>query len=118
MTITPIALDRVADRLRALSDPTRLNIVRFLGDGECCQCDIRDDLGTAQPLLSFHLKVLREAGLIRGRRRGKWVFYSIRQEALAEIASLVTELMTTRTSARCCGAPNQADSTTAQPRRT
>ena len=103
-------MNRLADRLQALSDNTRLHIVGMLGSGECCQCDIKDELGTAQPLLSFHLKVLREAGLIRSRRRGRWVFYSLCREAIAEIETFLEQLNAAGAASTCCGGPEQAES--------
>jgi ArsR family transcriptional regulator len=62
---------------KALSDETRLKIVKLLEHGELCVCDIVAALGTIQPKISFHLGVLKEAGLIKDRKQGKWVHYSL-----------------------------------------
>ena len=62
---------------KALSDETRLRIVKLLEGGELCVCDIVAALGIIQPKVSFHLNVLWEAGLIRDRKQGKWMHYSL-----------------------------------------
>lgn len=62
---------------RALSDETRLRIIKLLEQGELCVCDITAALDMAQPKVSFHLSVLKEAGLIKDRKEGKWIHYGI-----------------------------------------
>ncbi len=62
---------------KALSDETRLRIVKLLEYGELCVCDIVAALGTIQPKVSFHLSTLKEAGLIKDRKQGKWIHYSL-----------------------------------------
>ena len=88
------ALDRSqAMRLfHALSDPTRLGIVRKLRQGERCVCELTDALDAAQSRLSFHLKVLKDAGLVSDRREGRWVYYELRREALEELSTAVADL--------------------------
>ncbi|MBF0459728.1 MAG: metalloregulator ArsR/SmtB family transcription factor [Nitrospirae bacterium] len=61
----------------ALSDETRLRIIKLLEMGELCVCDITAALDMSQPKVSFHLSALKEAGLIRDRKDGKWVYYSL-----------------------------------------
>ena len=78
-------LDRMADLCHALSDGTRLRILAMLREGERCVCELQDDLDVAQSRLSFHLKVLREAGLVSDRREGRWSYYAIVPAALAEL---------------------------------
>jgi ArsR family transcriptional regulator len=76
----------------ALSDPVRLRVLSMLADsasGEVCVCDFVDPLGKSQPTISHHLKVLSEAGLVRGDRRGKWVWYSLERERLAELRAAI-----------------------------
>jgi ArsR family transcriptional regulator len=69
--------------LSAIADPTRLRILRQLTDvGACCACDIADNCPVSQPTVSHHLRVLREAGWLAAERRGTWIWYSIRPEAL------------------------------------
>lgn len=78
--------------LQGAADPTRLAILRQLSDvGEVCACDLGQP-GISQPTLSHHLKVLREAGWVSGDRRGTWVWYSLRPEAVARLRQLVSEV--------------------------
>jgi ArsR family transcriptional regulator len=60
---------------KALSEETRLRILKLLENGELCVCDIVAALDTIQPKVSFHLSALKEAGLIKDRKQGKWVHY-------------------------------------------
>ena len=72
----------------ALADPVRLRLLSMLADaptGEVCVCDFVEPLGRSQPTISHHLKVLAEAGLVHGDRRGKWVWYSLDAARLAEL---------------------------------
>jgi len=62
---------------KALSDETRLRIIKLLEQGELCVCDIVAALGTIQPKVSFHLNTLKEAGLIKDRKQGRWIHYSL-----------------------------------------
>lgn len=72
-------------RFHALAEETRVRVVQLLADGERCVCDLQDDLGAAQSRLSFHLKKLKETGVITDRREGRWVYYSLVPEALEEM---------------------------------
>lgn len=76
-------------RLQALTDENRLRILALLGEGEACVCELQSALAIGQSLLSHHLRVLREAGLVRDRREGRWVHYSLDPEALREVARLL-----------------------------
>jgi ArsR family transcriptional regulator len=67
----------VLNIFKALSDETRLKIVKLLEHGELCVCDIVAALETIQPKVSFHLGVLKDAGLIKDRRQGKWIHYKL-----------------------------------------
>jgi ArsR family transcriptional regulator, arsenate/arsenite/antimonite-responsive transcriptional repressor len=62
---------------KALSDETRLRIIKLLAHGELCVCDIVASLDIIQPKISFHLGVLKEAGLVKDRRVGKWIHYRL-----------------------------------------
>jgi len=74
----------------ALADPTRLEILSRLGDGaEHCVCELLRESGVAANLLSYHLAVLRRAGLVATRRRGRWVDYRLVPEVLAELRRAV-----------------------------
>ena len=85
-------LSRAARLFHALSDETRLGILEMLQDGEQCVCDLTDALDAAQSRLSFHLKVLKDAGLVTDRKEGRWSFYEIDPAAVDELESLVGAL--------------------------
>ena len=75
--------------LQAAADPTRLAILRQLSDlGEVCACDFTACCDVSQPTVSHHLKVLRDAGWIEGERRGTWIFYSLRPQAVERFQQL------------------------------
>ena len=102
-------LDRAVTLFHALSDSTRLGILEMLRGGERCVCDLQDELDAAQSRLSFHLRVLREAGLVADRREGRWSYYRIIPEALAEVHDLAVALQPRKgglpvlSSGSCCG---------------
>jgi ArsR family transcriptional regulator len=85
-------LTRLARAFRALGDETRLRLLELLREGEQCVCDLTDALGAAQPLLSFHLRTLKEAGLVADRREGRWVYYSLTPRGLDEVGRCLLEL--------------------------
>jgi ArsR family transcriptional regulator len=75
--------------LQAVADPLRLRILRQLAQiGAVCACDIAASYQVSQPTVSHHLRVLREAGWISGERRGTWIWYSVRPEAVARLRQL------------------------------
>jgi len=75
--------------LQAIAEPTRLAIVRQLAsDGEVCACDFTDCCDVKQPTVSHHLKVLREAGVVSGTRRGTWIYYRLEPRAASRVAAL------------------------------
>lgn len=79
---TPPGLKAVLGVFQALADENRLRIIEVLQEGERCVCDLQASLDLGQSLLSHHLKVLREAGLVRARREGRWVHYALSDEVL------------------------------------
>jgi ArsR family transcriptional regulator len=85
-------VDRAVVLFHALSDATRLGILDMLRDGERCVCDLQDELDAAQSRLSFHLRVLKEAGLVTDRREGRWSYYTIVPGALAEVHDLAVAM--------------------------
>jgi ArsR family transcriptional regulator, arsenate/arsenite/antimonite-responsive transcriptional repressor len=96
--------ERAVDLFHALSDVTRLEIIELLRKGERCVCELTDSLDAAQSRLSFHLRVLRDAGIVRDRKDGRWVHYELEPDAFEEIESLV-ESMKPRAgavSSACC----------------
>lgn len=88
------ALDprRALRLLQALAEPTRFRILLRLRRGERCVCELTDALEAAQPRLSFHLKALKDAGLVRDRREGRWTYYSLNPGALAEVRAAIDAL--------------------------
>jgi ArsR family transcriptional regulator len=78
----PLAVDQAQVLFRVLAEPIRLRMVQALASGERCVCDLTAELELAQPKLSFHLKVMKEAGLITARQQGRWVYYRLRPEVL------------------------------------
>ncbi len=83
---------RSVELFHALSDETRLEIVEMLGNGERCVCDLTDALAAAQSRLSFHLKVLKDAGIVRDRKDGRWVHYELDRATFEEIEELVASM--------------------------
>ena len=83
-TATQVDLATVARQHHALSDPTRLKIMEMLAGGEQCVCELTSLLDAGQSRLSFHLKALREAGLVRPRRSGRWMYYSVDRVGIAD----------------------------------
>lgn len=90
---TAAAPTLAADAFRVLSDPTRLLILERLRNGERCVCDLMNLLDAAQSRLSFHLRVLKEAGMVTDRRDGRWVYYTLVPGALEEAGALLQHLM-------------------------
>jgi ArsR family transcriptional regulator, arsenate/arsenite/antimonite-responsive transcriptional repressor len=85
--------EQIVPLLKAIADPVRLRLMSLVAShpgGEACVCDLNDAFDLSQPTISHHLKVLHEAGLLDRDKRGVWVYYRVRPEALASLAALVT----------------------------
>ncbi len=82
-------LDLLTRRFKALSDPLRLRILDRLRGGERCVCELTEALDAGQSLLSFHLKTLKDAGLVRDRRDGRWIHYSLNRETFDAIHGFI-----------------------------
>jgi ArsR family transcriptional regulator len=83
---------RIAPLLKALADPVRLRLLSLVAsyaDQEACVCDLNDAFDLSQPTISHHLKVLHEVGLLDRSKRGVWVYYRVRAEALADLSALL-----------------------------
>ena len=91
-TAEPLAPDQVQPLLRALAEPIRLQVVQALQHGERCVCDLTSDLDLAQSKLSFHLKVLKDAGLIRARQEGRWIYYRLEPSTLLVLRDWLGQL--------------------------
>ncbi len=84
----------IAPLLKALADPVRLRLMSLVVSspgGEACVCDLTGEFGLSQPTISHHLKVLHEAGLLAREKRGVWVYYRARTEALASLGTLISK---------------------------
>jgi len=82
----------LAQAFAALADPVRLRLLSLIAAqpaGEICGCELTEPLGRSQPTVSHHLKVLAEAGLVRGERRGRWVWYSVVAGRLDELRGVL-----------------------------
>lgn len=107
-TSSPAALQGAAKLFRALSDEKRLRILDLLRGGEMCVCDLQDAMDAGQSLLSFHLKALREAGLVTDRREGRWAYYRLDPDAFALVAELAESARADAEQAGsvpCCATP-------------
>lgn len=96
MTATASSTRRATELFHALSDETRVSIVEMLQGGERCVCELQDALDAAQSRLSFHLKVLKDAGLVIDRKEGRWVHYSLNLHAFSEIEEAIAGLKPSR----------------------
>ena len=95
LTAAPLTMDQaeqVAPLLKALAEPVRLRLMSLVAShpgGEACVCDLNDAFDLSQPTISHHLKVLHDAGLLDREKRGVWVYYRARTEALAKLGALI-----------------------------
>jgi ArsR family transcriptional regulator, arsenate/arsenite/antimonite-responsive transcriptional repressor len=90
--LSPEQAEQVAPLLKALAEPVRLRLLSLVAchaGGEACVCDLADAFELSQPTISHHLKVLHEVGLLDRSKRGVWVFYRVRGDALADVAALI-----------------------------
>lgn len=102
--MTAVALPSAARTARwfhALSDETRLEIIGMLSHGERCVCELQNSLDAAQSRLSFHLKTLKDAGLVTDRRDGRWVYYTLNRDALDEMNSFLHAVRPGKHAGRC-----------------
>jgi ArsR family transcriptional regulator, arsenate/arsenite/antimonite-responsive transcriptional repressor len=91
--IAPAAAETLAAGLKALADPTRLRLVSLVAaheDQEACVCDLTEPVGLSQPTVSHHLKILVEAGILNREQRGRWAYYRLIPDTLADLARLIT----------------------------
>ncbi|TKS63320.1 MAG: transcriptional regulator [Nitrospira sp.] len=106
MVALSVSLKKSVTLFHALSDETRLALLEQLIEGEQCVCELTDAMKATQSRLSFHLKVLKDAGFIRDRREGRWMYYSIDPDAVEELETVVNTLKLVAKSAvsanRCC----------------
>jgi ArsR family transcriptional regulator len=96
--------ERSIELFHALSDETRLEVIELLKKGERCVCELTDTLDAAQSRLSFHLRVLKDAGIVRDRKDGRWVHYELDPDAFEEMEALVSAMKPSavRRAEKCC----------------
>jgi ArsR family transcriptional regulator, arsenate/arsenite/antimonite-responsive transcriptional repressor len=87
LELTSLEAERAATVFAALSDLARLRILAVLADAEHCVCDIHSAVPIANNLLSYHLRVLRQAGLVEANRRGRWIDYRLAPDAARTVAT-------------------------------
>jgi len=87
VSLAEVAADRSVSLLQAVADPVRWTVLSRLASGPSCVCEIQEQVPIAANLLSYHLKVLREAGLVTTSRRGRWIDYALAPDASARIAA-------------------------------
>ncbi|MCQ5130828.1 metalloregulator ArsR/SmtB family transcription factor [Butyricicoccus faecihominis] len=92
----------VALLCKALGDSNRLQIVQMLSDGEKCACKLLEQFEITQPTLSHHMKILCECALVEVRKEGKWNFYSLNCETLAEFKQFIESLSCSQVNGGCC----------------
>ena len=94
---------QLAEIFKALADPTRVRLLHYLAfsaSGTACACHLPEALGISQPTLSFHMKKLHDAGLVTREKRGRWVHYTVRAEALARVRDFLD--LPDAPDSRCC----------------
>ena len=92
VTTASLDIPRIAQLCNALSDEARVEIIARLRGGEKCVCDLTDALETGQSRLSYHLRVLKDAGLVTDRREGRWSYYTLARDAFLEAEDLLSSL--------------------------
>ena len=88
--------DDLASKLAAVADPIRLQVLSIIANApthEVCACDFVEPLGKSQPTISHHLKVLAEAGLVEGDKRGRWVWYRLSDASVGSLTGALSELV-------------------------
>lgn len=98
---------QLARAFQALADDKRVRVLELLGKGERCVCELAEAIDVTQPLLSFHLRTLREAGLVSDTRKGQWVYYSLNREALEELERAAGALATGAFTGKSTSEPRQ-----------
>lgn len=83
---------RNATIFKAFCDEKRLSILELLQDGEKCACKLMEETGIAQSALSYHMRILCESGLVKGRQDGKWIHYQIDQEGSKRALEILQEI--------------------------
>ena len=88
--------------MESLSDPIRINILELMMNGEICVCDIVKVTGLSQSKISYHIKILKDSGLISDRQEGRWVYYALDSEVLSDIQNWIGKLIDSSKNKRNC----------------
>jgi len=88
--------------MESLSDPIRINILELMMNGEICVCDIVKVTGLSQSKISYHIKILKDSGLISDRQEGRWVYYKLDLEVLSDIQNWMGKLIQSSKNKRNC----------------
>jgi ArsR family transcriptional regulator len=88
--------EELAAIFKAMSDEPRLKILDMLCDGEMCACDILEEFAFTQPTLSYHMKTLAECGLVKARKDGAWMRYSLNMESVDSLRNFLNHLSASR----------------------
>ena len=83
---------RIATIFKAFCDENRIKIIKLLRSGEKCACKLLDEINVTQPTLSHHMKILCDAGIVVGRKEGKWTYYSISEKGAEQAKECLTHL--------------------------
>jgi ArsR family transcriptional regulator len=92
MSNQTVPTEILLERFQAVAEETRFRLVQLLAGGERCVCELQYELGAAQSRLSFHLKKLKDAGVVSDRRDGRWIYYSLVPESLEEMRAFLGEV--------------------------
>ncbi|RUR77084.1 ArsR/SmtB family transcription factor [Chlorogloeopsis fritschii PCC 9212] len=91
MQTSSVIPNAIAAGFHALSEPLRIKVLELLRERELCVCDLCETLGVSQSKLSFHLKTLKEAGLVTSRQEGRWIYYSLNIPQFAVLEQYLAE---------------------------
>ncbi|MDD6307390.1 MAG: metalloregulator ArsR/SmtB family transcription factor [Clostridiales bacterium] len=93
---------KMAAMFKAFGDENRIQILQLLKDGEKCACHLLEGMKITQPTLSHHMKLLCDAGIVTGRKEGKWMHYSISEKGLREMEEYLAQLIPEKKSEKSC----------------
>jgi len=86
-------LEKMAETLGVMAEPNRLKLLCLLSRRECCVCEVEKELNLPQNLVSHHLKVLRDAGLVTFKKKAQWKHYSINEKAIKDFKKFLTKIL-------------------------
>lgn len=93
---------KMAAMFKAFGDENRIQILQLLKDGEKCACHLLEEMKITQPTLSHHMKLLCDAGIVTGRKEGKWMHYSISEKGLREMEKYLAQLIPEKKREKSC----------------